>query len=209
MKKILGIVGSPRRNGNTHVLVSRILDGARVEGANTETIFLQDLNISECDGCYECWEGKHLCSKADDMKELYPKITDADAIVLGTPVYWFGPTAIMKGFIDRFTYFCCPANRKSIRNMPAVIAVPFADTTYETSALVVDFFGKSLDYLEMRLIDKVLVPGVTEPGEVRTKKRVMAGCYELGRRLAIDGTKGGTIQHPRVGGLSKQAAVLN
>jgi len=115
MKKILGIVGSPRRNGNTHVLVSRILDGARAEGANTETIVLQDLNISECDGCYACWKGKHVCGKADDMKDLYPKIMRADAIVLGTPVYWFGPTALMKSFIDRFTYFSCPANRKSIK----------------------------------------------------------------------------------------------
>ena len=52
MKKILGIVGSPRRNGNTHVLVSRILGGARAEGAYTETIFLKDLDISQCDGCY-------------------------------------------------------------------------------------------------------------------------------------------------------------
>ena len=187
MKKILGIVGSPRRNGNTYVLVSRILDGARVEGANAETIFLQDLNILECDGCYACWKGKHVCSKADDMIDLYPKIINADAIVLGTPVYWFGPTAIMKSFIDRFTYFCCPANRKSIRNKPAVIAVPFADRTYETSALVVEFFAKSLDYLEMRLIDEVLVPGVTKLGEVRTKKRVMGRCYQLGQRLAIDG----------------------
>src|SRR4030065_2750343 len=173
MKKILGIVGSPRRNGNTHVLVSRVRRGVRAGGANTERILLKDLNILECDGCDRCWKGKHVCSKADDMRDLHPKILDADAIVLGTPVYWFGPTAIMKSFIDRFTYFSCPANRKSIRNKPAVIAVPFADRTYKTSALIVEFFAKSLDYLEMRLIDKILVPGVTKRGEVRTKKKAM------------------------------------
>jgi len=185
MRTILGVVGSPRRNGNTHVLVSRILRGARSEGANTETIFLKGLHISQCDGCYECWKGRHVCSKADDMREVYPRILGADAIVLGTPVYWFGPTAIMKGFIDRFTYFGCPANRKRIRNKPAVIAVPFADRAYETSALVVEFFARSLDYLGMRLVDKILVPGVTERGEVRTRKRVMTRCHELGRQLAV------------------------
>jgi len=119
------------------------------------------------------------------MRDLYPKIIEADAIVFGTPVYWFGPTAIMKCFIDRFVYFNCPANRKKIRDKVAVIAVPFEDRTYETSHLVVDFFAKTLDHLEMRLVDKILVPGVTKRGEVRTKKQVMAKCYVLGRRLAI------------------------
>ena len=185
MKKILGIIGSPRRSGNTDVMVSHILGGARDNGAATERILLSELRISECDGCHACWKGKHVCSKADDMKDLYQKIIEADAIVFGTPIYWYGPTAIMKCFIDRFVYFNCPANRLKIRNKVAVIAVPFEDRTYETSDLVVDFFTKSLNYLEMRLIDNILVPGVTKRGEVRTKKRVMSKCYELGRRLSL------------------------
>lgn len=189
MKNILGVIGSPRKNGNTDVLVSRILEGARKNGANTEAIFLVDLKISECDGCHACWKGKHVCSKADDMREVYPKIIEADAIVFGTPVYWFGPTAMMKCFIDRFVYFNSPASRRKIRNKVGVIAVPFEDRRYKTSDLVVDFFARSLDYLEMRLIDKILVPGVTKCGEVRAKKRVMAKCYELGRRLAVYGTR--------------------
>lgn len=185
MKKILGIVGSPRRNGNTHILVSRILRAARAAGAKTEIIFLRDLNILPCDGCHACWKGRQVCSKADDMRALYPKIMESDAMVLGTPVYWFGPTAIMKSFLDRFTYFSCPSHRESIRNKPAVLAVPFADRAYATSALVVELFAKSLDYLEMRLIDQVLAPGVTERGEVRTRKRVMEKCAKLGQRLAV------------------------
>jgi multimeric flavodoxin WrbA len=48
MKKLLGVVGSPRRNGNTHILVSKILEGAKEEGAIVNTIFLNDLNIQEC-----------------------------------------------------------------------------------------------------------------------------------------------------------------
>jgi multimeric flavodoxin WrbA len=185
MKRILGIIGSPRKYGNTDVLVSRILEGARDHGASTERVSLADLKISECDGCYACWKGKHACSKADDMRDLYPRIAKADAIVFGTPVYWFGPTAIMKCFMDRFVYFTCPANRRKIRNKVGVIAVPFGDRTYAASDPVVDFFTRCLDYLEMRLIDKILVPGVTEPGEVRTREPVMAKCHDLGRRLAM------------------------
>jgi len=52
--KILGVIGSPRKKGNTHVLVSTILDGAKAEGADIETLFLGDLDIRECDGCHSC-----------------------------------------------------------------------------------------------------------------------------------------------------------
>lgn len=183
-KKILGIIGSPRKNGNTHVLVSRILEGARDNGADTEMIALGDLEISECNGCHACWKGKHICCKKDDMTNLYPKIMESDVVVFGTPVYWYGPTALMKCFIDRFVYFNCPSNRKKIKDKVSVLAVPFEDRTYKTSDLLVEFFEKSLSYLEMRLVDKILVPGVTRRGEVRNRKRVMDKCYSLGQRMA-------------------------
>jgi len=56
--KILGVMGGPRKKGNTHILVSRILEGAEAAGADTEVLFLGDLNIRECDGCYSCWKGQ-------------------------------------------------------------------------------------------------------------------------------------------------------
>ena len=56
MKKVLGVVGSPRRNGNIHIVVSRIVAGAESEGFTQETVFLNDLRIQECDGCHACWK---------------------------------------------------------------------------------------------------------------------------------------------------------
>ena len=100
-RAVLGVVGSPRRNGNTHILVSRVLDGAGEAGALTDLVFLGDLTIGECDGCHVCWRGKP-CSKCDSMNDLYPRISDSDVLVFGTPVYWFGPTALMQAFLDRF-----------------------------------------------------------------------------------------------------------
>ena len=188
MKNVLGVVGSPRKNGNTDVMVSRVLQGARDAGARIETIRLADMKILECDGCHACWKGRRLCSKRDDMEALYPKIAESDAIVFGTPVYWYGPTAIMKSFIDRFVYFNCPAHRGQTRNKAAVIAIPFEDRTYATADLVVGFFERSLDYLEMRLVGKILAPGVAKRGEVASRKRIMAACYELGGILASHGT---------------------
>jgi multimeric flavodoxin WrbA len=182
-KRILAIVGSPRKKGNTHILVSMILEGARENKAKTEMIFLNDLSVRECDGCHLCWKGRQ-CSKKDDMIGIYSKIIKSDVIIFGTPVYWYGPTALMKCFIDRFVYFNCPKNREKIRGKSAVIAVPFEEHTLKTASLVVKFFQKSLNYLEMNLIGKILVPGVSSRGDVLKKKAVLNRAFNLGKRLA-------------------------
>ncbi len=180
--KILGVIGSPRKRGNTYALVSKILEGAEKEGASTEILFLNDMNIRECDGCHVCWKGKQ-CSKKDDMNNIYAKIIDSDIIVFGTPVYWYGPTALMKCFIDRFVYFNCPENRSKIRGKSAVIAIPFEEENPKTADLLIKFFKKSLQYLEMKLVGKIIVPGVGNRGDILKKADRLEYAYELGKRL--------------------------
>jgi multimeric flavodoxin WrbA len=182
MKKVLGIMGSPRKSGNTHVLVSGILEGAKDAGAATEIVLLGGLNIGECDGCHICWEGKP-CKHKDDMNGLFPVITQSDVIILGTPVYWYGPTALMKAFLDRFVFFNCSENRPGIKGKEAVLAVPFEENDPETAAPLVTLFEKSFQYLEIELIDKIIVPGVTKRGEVKEQKEIMKKCFKLGQRL--------------------------
>ena len=196
MAKALGIVGSPRRDGNTHVLVSAILEGAAAGGASaggvetdsseTETItdilLLGDLTIREGNGCHACWRGDP-CPMNDDMNRLYPRIEESDYLVFGTPVYWYGPSALMKAFIDRFVYFNCPENREKIRGKRAAIAVPFEEKDPETASPVVDFFERCFRYLEVELAARVLVPGVTRRGEVRARADVMDEASRAGRCL--------------------------
>ena len=183
MKRILAVMGSPRRNGNTHILVSKIIEGAKAGGAVIDELFLGDLTIRECDGCHACWKGKE-CSKDDDMRAVYPAIIQSDVIILGTPVYWYGPTALMKAFIDRFVYFNCPENREKIKGLSAVLAVPFEEENIETAGGVVEFFQKSLAYLEVELLGQIIVPGVGEKGAIRIKSQSLQQAYELGRKLA-------------------------
>lgn len=181
-KKILGVMGSPRKKGNTHILVSNILEAAENNGAFTEMIFLGNKLIEECNGCLICWKDKE-CPKADDMLEFYPKIIESDVIIFGTPVYWYGPTAIMKSFLDRFVYFNCPDNRLKIKGKGAVLVIPFEEETPATAELVVEIFKRSFDYLEMNLIESIVVPGVSKRGDVLKKKESLKKCRELGKRL--------------------------
>ena len=183
MTRILAVVGSPRKNGNTHILVSRFLDGARTTGAQTDLAVLTDLHIKECDGCHTCWQGSPCC-KNDDMLGLYSRIIDSNILVFGTPVYWFGPTALMKLFIDRLVYFNSPENRGLVRGKSAVLIVPFEDDDLETARLTVELFEKSLEYLEIKLVAKLLVPGVGSRGAVLHKPQILEDAFTLGQKLS-------------------------
>ena len=99
--KVLGICSSPRLGGNSQSLVEHILSGAKDAGASTEIIRLCDLNIQPCTGCNVCKTGSD-CNIPDDMPGLIEKMTDADAVIFGSPVYWFRLNAQAYPFIDRF-----------------------------------------------------------------------------------------------------------
>lgn len=182
MKKILGVVGSPRKNGNTDILVSKVLEGASSEGAATNIIRLGDQIIKECDGCHACWNGKG-CTKNDDMNDLYSGIIQSDVIIFETPVYWYGPTALMKGFVDRLVYFNSNQNRRLIKDKSVALVIPFEEVDIETVAPVIDFFERCFSYLELNLVAKLVVPGVSRRGEVAERGDCLRGAYELGRRL--------------------------
>ena len=182
MRSVLGIQGSPRKGGNTHILVEKILEGARDGGATTEILQLADMTIAECDGCHACWQGDD-CPKDDEMNGVYPKIAESDALVFGTPVYWYAPTALMKAFLDRLVYFNCPENRAAIRGKRAALVVPFEDTSTETAAPLLAMFEKGLAYLEMELAGAIIAPGVGEKGAILNHPDRLQEAYDLGRRL--------------------------
>ncbi len=181
---VLGIVGSPRKKGNTHILMERVLEGAVSSGAETDIVLLGGLSIGECDGCHACWKGRD-CVRCDDMNGLYSRIAAADAIVFGTPVYWYGPTALMKAFLDRFVYFNCPENRPKIRGKKAACVIPFEDEPEETASATLAIFGKSFEWLELENSGSLIVPGVTDRGDVLQKESALKSAYELGQKLAI------------------------
>jgi len=119
------------------------------------------------------------------MRDVYAKIAACETIVFGTPVYWYGPTALMKAFIDRFVYFNGETNRLMVRGKRAVVAIVLEETHEETWRPVVEFFEKSLGYLEMNLAETIVVPGVGDKGAIRQQPQRLEEAYSLGGRLAV------------------------
>lgn len=184
MKKILGIAGSPRKGGNTHILVSEILRGAREVGARTELLSLSNLKIKECDACYTCWETE-VCRINDGMKRIYKKLMDSDCIILATPMYWFGPTVLMKALIDRLLYFDCSKNKDKIKGKEAILATVFADEDSTTANSLLKMLTMTVEYLGMKLKGKIMVPGVGEKGaiNIKEKKKKLKEAFNLGRSI--------------------------
>ncbi len=98
--KILGLSCSPRKQGNTVLLINEALNSAGDAGAEIELYSVAGKDIQPCDACNACMKTGN-CHIKDDMQELYAKLLEADGIIFGTPVYFYGMTAQAKAIIDR------------------------------------------------------------------------------------------------------------
>lgn len=101
--KVASFLGSPKKKGNTAALLDSVLKGIN-ESADVESeyFFLHDMKIAPCIGCDACRkENSKGCVIRDDMDRIYEALTNADLIILATPIYWWSVTAQMKLMIDR------------------------------------------------------------------------------------------------------------
>jgi multimeric flavodoxin WrbA len=98
--RILGIVGSPRKNGNTEILMNEALKVARDAGCETEIFRMSEKQVAPCDACGSCFE-VGSCVVQDDMQDLYGMMERADGIIIGSPVYFGSVSAQTKAIMDR------------------------------------------------------------------------------------------------------------
>ena len=99
-KKVLMISGSPRKGGNSEILLGQFEKGAREAGNEVEKVSLREKKIAPCMACYGC-RGTKTCVQKDDMGELLEKMVEADVLVLATPVYFYSMDGQLKTMIDR------------------------------------------------------------------------------------------------------------
>jgi multimeric flavodoxin WrbA len=172
----LGVVGSPRRGGNTETLVDEVLAGATEAGAQTEKVLLSELEIRPCRACNACRK-TGACVQQDDMAGLLEQMQHSDIWVLGTPIYWWGPTAQFKAFLDRWY----GVSGQAFRGRRAILAVPLGGGAPHYARHTVGMLTDVLDYLGMDLVATVLAPGAQGLGAVREHADVLAQARRAGR----------------------------
>jgi multimeric flavodoxin WrbA len=179
-KRVLGIVGSPRKGGNTDILIDEILSGAQEAGAEVEKVTLSELEIGACKACYTCREAGE-CIQKDDMSGLLDKMRASAVWVIGTPVYWWGPSAQLKAFVDRwFSSAAGGREKETFEGRRVVLAVPMGDTDARTGRHVVGMFEDALAYVKADLFATVLAPGAYDKGDVVKDAKTMKAARRIG-----------------------------
>jgi len=102
---VLGLMGSPRRQGNTDLLLTAFLDGAQAQGAEVLKVDVAFKNIAPCQECRFCEQHGFCRQHDDDMREIYHLLRRADVVALATPIFFYGPSAQLKALIDRSQAF--------------------------------------------------------------------------------------------------------
>ena len=183
-KQILILKASPREKGNSATLANRLAEGAAAAGAQVESICLHGLDIRACDACDLCQEPGSGCVIEDDMQPLYPKLAEADAIVLASPIYWFTFTAQLKLCMDRWYAF--QGNRyQEIKNKPFGIILTYGDTDLYSSGAInaIHTYESMARFLHGELAG-IVHASLDEADEAAKQPALLEQAYQLGRQLA-------------------------
>ncbi|MDD5190340.1 MAG: flavodoxin family protein [Dehalococcoidales bacterium] len=180
--KILALVGSPRKNGNTNFLVDQALEEAEKSGADTEKIMLADLSMSPCLGHENCGSFE-TCLQKDGGTAVLHKFLEADGLILASPVYYYDVTAWMKIFIDR-NYFLYRHGLKSKARAAGLIVVA-GGTGIEDTVHTLDKLVNASTIISRE--NRFLLTGIAgRPGEVKNNFGLINAARDLGKNLALN-----------------------
>ena len=191
--RVLAIHGSPRKGGNTDILLDRILDGASDAGAGVSHIRTAGLKISPCVGCGGC-EKKGRCVIDDAMQDIYPLLENSHRLVVSSPVYFYGVTAQLKILIDRCQVFWSrkylgfeppPARIDGIERKGLVVSVAATKgaKVFDGVLLTAKIF---FDALNINTVEEILIRGVDHKGDILKQPDVLENAYESGKRLGSE-----------------------
>jgi multimeric flavodoxin WrbA len=182
MSKVLAINGSPRKDGNTAILIQHILKELEQEGIGTETLQIGGKNVHGCTACMKCFENRNgKCAIENDMvNSTMEKMREADGIILGSPVYFLDVTPEMKALIDR-AGFVSYANNFPLKNKigNATVAVRRAGASRTADTM-----------LHFLLVNEMIVPGLPvigmgrEIGDVEKDDEGLDRAKHLGQTMA-------------------------
>jgi multimeric flavodoxin WrbA len=182
--KVIGIVGSPRKNGNTNAIVQQVLEGAAEAGAETRSFLLNEMSYRGCQACDYC-KTHEKCKLEDDLAELFDEMEKADGIVFGAPIYFVQFSGQMRLFLDRCYSLI---NRDFSSRLPAgkkaVIVVAQGMPEPEAYSKVYEEFGGEISrFMGMEVKDTLVAAGYHSPGEVRNDLNLMTKAKNAGFNL--------------------------
>ena len=185
--RVLGIMGSPRRQSNTEILLDKALEGALDAGAEIEKVLISKLKISPCLEIYACFNDGN-CTIRDDMQALYGKLVEADHIVFASPIFFYGVTGQAKVVIDR-----CQAlwarrhvlgmgkeDKRLRRGLFISVGATRGEKLFDGAVLTVKYF---FDAIGVRYSGDLLVRGIDAKAQIKEQPTVLEDAFRLGQEL--------------------------
>jgi multimeric flavodoxin WrbA len=183
-KLIVVLKSSPRSKSNSSILADQAAAGASSKGAKVEVFDLAAMQIRPCDACDFCQEGDVGCSVKDDMQQIYPRLREAQGIVIASPVYWFTLSAQAKLCIDR--WYALQGNwGNALAGKRFGLVLAYGDTDPYTSGGInaIRTFQDIVRYLHGDPVGIVYTTSL-EPGDVLNRGELLEKAYHLGERMA-------------------------
>ena len=190
--RVLGIFGSPRKGGNTERLLEEALKGAEQAGAMVDRVPLADLNISPCRECHGC-DRTGQCIIQDDMLDVYPKLLEADIIILASPIFFYGITAWAKAFVDRsqslwvkkhlLKELSVSKEGRKRKGFFISVGATQGQRLFEGAILTVKYF---FDAIHADYAGELLCRGLEAKGDILKQPEALQRAFEAGRKFVTD-----------------------
>lgn len=185
--RVLALYGSPRRGGNTDLLLNEFVRGCASAGAAVEPLYLSQLRLKGCQGCNGCAE-KGRCVVQDDMDKVYKALGECDRIVLASPIYFYGVTGQTKLVIDRAQALWSERIRAG-KGKPVLSRKGFfisvgatrGKRLFDGAVLTVRYF---FDAIGAQYCGNLLYTGFDEKGAIRRHPTAFQECFEAGAAFA-------------------------
>ena len=188
--KLLAIAGSPRKKGNSTSLMLQAVEGARERGATVEVLSARDLKVADCLACESCKRAADaVCVQKDDMHAVYAAIRDCDALLLASPVYFYGLTAQIKAIVDR-CYALLPFEGVAAGEQPVPRLAPgkllYVITTQADAPVfyglqVYSTIAYGMTWLGMKPAGELVATGLQNTGDWQGRDDLIAAAWALVR----------------------------
>jgi multimeric flavodoxin WrbA len=188
--KVLGIYGSPRKGGNSDLLLDQALEGARAAGAEVGAVYARELTMEGCRECGGC-DKTGSCVIKDQMQEVYPLLERADAIILSVPMFFYAAPAQAKALVDRCQ--ACWSKRMLTKDKDArkrydggkgyliAVGATRGSNLFQGVELMAKYF---YDALDMSYEGGLMLRGVEGRGAVKDQPDQLQEAFALGQRIA-------------------------
>ena len=179
MGKVVILVGSVRKNGNTAMLAQRFAKGATLNN-DVEIISVADHKINPCIGCNSCYTSEgNRCVQKDGMDAIYDKLSQADVLVIASPVYFYGISAQLKCIVDRLH----TPMRYTFRIRRLALLLVAANREEGLFEPIISQYKSTMGFFGLKDAGIVTVDGVKDPGDISGRPE-LEDAYELGRSIS-------------------------